>query len=227
MHLSPFFFSPFQRQRQEVFPIVMSITPTEVGSGTSHDVSLGTTVNSGDLLIMLAASDGGTADVPTTAAANWTTIEDFSNAQAGGAIFKKLADGTEGGTTINVATASTEAVAAQVYRIRNWSGNIADVAVVGTPGAGTDATAEPPALTPGFNTIHTLWICGSVTSAALSLNSGPTDYTPTFNGSSGTGFGQLATAWRQLAAASTTPGAFTYSAATTWSSTTIAVKGLV
>lgn len=205
----------------------MSITQSEVGSGTAHSMSLPPEVNSGDLLIMIAASDGGTVDVPTTAAAGWSSIEDFSNANAGAAIFKKSADGTEGGTTINVATSSTEAVAAQCYRIRNWSGNINDVAVVATPGAGTDATAEPPALTSGFNTIHTLWIVASATSAAISLNSGPTDYTSTFNGSSGTGFGQLATAWRQLAAASTTPGAFTYSVATTWSSTTIAVKGLV
>lgn len=222
---SPFFFTAHQRPEQ-MFPTVVSITPTEVTSGTTHNISLGATVNAGDLLIIIAASDGGEVDVPVTAASGWTTIEDFSSASAGAAVFKKLADGTEGGTTINVTTSSTEALAAQCYRITGWGGTIAThVVVVATPGAGTDATAECPALTSGFGAVSTLWICACATSTATLLSSGPTNYTTTYNGSSGTGFGQLATAWRQLSAASETPGPFTLAAATIWTTTTLAVKG--
>lgn len=206
-----------------VAPTVVSVTSAEVLSGTSHSFTLPTTA-SGELLVILASADGGTTDAPNTAASGWSQIYTGGNGNVGVSYLVKAADGTESGATLNITTATTEHVAALIFRIQDWSGNLANIAV-GAELNGANLLT-PPSLTSGFGSVPTLWICSLAYSANVTLNSAPTDYTANSAGTSSTNNSQIFSGHRQLTAASESPGAFSSTApAANASLNTMAVRG--
>ncbi len=98
----------------------------------NHLVTMPSTVDAGDLLLVLIATDGSTAVTDPDGAGAWTQIAAASDTgnNVRGTIFAKDAAGTEDGTTVDFATGATnEKAATQVYRIpaAKWDGNIANV----------------------------------------------------------------------------------------------------
>ena len=91
-----------------------------VSSGTllaqnaaSHDVPYPATVNAGDLLVLHASSNGSAV----SAVSGWVEVYRetvISNPKGG--LWYKVADGTEGGTTQNITTATATATSAQIHR---------------------------------------------------------------------------------------------------------------
>lgn len=187
------------------FPNIESITPTAFGSNaTAHLVAMPATVNSGDVLVCLFGNDG-TATVSTPG--GWSA--GFSQDGGGllrGSLFFKVADGSEGGTTVDFVTSASERAAALVYRVSGASGLVENGTAVST---GTTASPDPPSLAPSWGAKDTLWL------VFLTMNSGftltlPTNYTNSQTVDSGLGPAgcQITSGERELNTASEDPGAF-------------------
>ena len=103
-------------------------------ASTTHNVSMPGTVNSGDLLVSFVGFIS-----PTTSAVNlstpsgWTAFYYFQmdvgsatgNMPVG--CYLKVADGTEGGGTVNFPTSASTRGCTQVYRVEDWYGSLTGV----------------------------------------------------------------------------------------------------
>lgn len=188
------------------YPVVQSVTnSTFAGNATTHNVTMPAIVDAGDLLICFFSND---SDDTVTTPSGWTQMYSILNADGDGrgSGYKKVASGSEDGTTVNFVTSGSEQGAAQVFRITNWGGSLTHVV------AGTPSTANnPPALTSGFGVVPTLWIVAIHTADGDDVSAPPTNYTNLLSSISDlTVFGaQVYTARRELTAASEDPGGFT------------------
>lgn len=206
------------------FPSYLSNTPTELGSAdaTSHPVNMPATVSAGDLLIALIASDGSAT---ITTPSGWTSVSQSTQGGAvRGAVFYKVASGTEGGTTVDFVTSGNERMMAQVARIQASTYS-------GTPEAAVANTApsinpDPPNLAPSWGALNTLWIAMSAIDnmRTVSVYPLPDNQVRTANASGGTAFVTLATCSGNVNASSLNPGTFTISSASDSVNFTIAVR---
>ncbi len=213
---------------------VQSITPTSFAAdSTTHNVQMPATVNAGDLLIAFIATDGTPG---LTTPSGWTWFFGWDSWQGTGnkfSMYAKKAVGTEGGTTVNFVTSVAEKAAAQVYRITGWrdSGTITNDIEWANAGA-TSTTPDPPSLNPvNWDVEGTLWIASYGAEDNDDLTSYPTGYSGgTFTKSDvplSTTSTSMASAWRNLAAASEDPGTFTTAASKFWIASTVAVRPAV
>lgn len=210
-----------------MFPVLGTIKDTAFATSvTSMSVGMPATVSSGDLLIALVeVRNAGTWTKPT----GWNDISTLS--QAGGSSvgklngFYKIADGSEGGGSASWTASTGTSAQWQVLPITNWQGTTPPEAV----SASGDATsANPPSLTPSWGADNTLWIAvagNAATGETTGFTAAPTNYTGlhSVGTSSGGATVNLATASRQLNAASEDPGTFTPSSNRFWTAATIGV----
>lgn len=199
------------------FPQVQSITVTEdTVSSTSHAIAMPATVNAGDLLLVFTRTGGAINSHP----GGWTLLHSHTVTP----IYAKVSDGTEGGTSITIGTSSSSTSAAQVYRITGWWGTLSTGVERAASSVVSSNTPDPPLLNPAeWGAEDTLWITVALTSSSsITINSYPANYTngtfsiATFNG--------VATARRELNAASEDPGTYTISFSTTWLAFTVAIR---
>src|SRR5688500_17791964 len=141
-------------------PVVLSVTASSFASDTTdHAVVLPATVEAGDLLIGIFASDG---DATSTTPSGWTSLgTNASGTAVRLRFFVRRASGDEDGTTVNLQTSAAEQAAAQVYRIQagTWrdSGTLASD-VTKSAGSGSSATPDPSPLDPvAWDVEHTRW----------------------------------------------------------------------
>lgn len=194
------------------FPQV-SVTETVFKTNTTaHQVAL-PTVDPGDLLLVVAAFDGGpTVTNPT----GWVERENVANVNHRRIITARIADGTEG-AAVNLATSTAEAGSAQVYRVTGWWGTLDGLAVGLVNTFGGVASNDVRLLAPEWGVEKTLWIAAlTVASPSAAINVAyPAGYSngvetdPAF-GSSGA---LVASARREAAAPSQNPGPFTMTVA--------------
>lgn len=207
------------------YPVVESRVVSVFSTNTTtHNVTMPATINDGDLLFLPIVNDGGaTITTPT----GWTqhgTVD--ASGQGRMTIFARVATGALAGTTVNFVTSATEQMACTVYRISNWYGTLAGLAIssmslIGTP--------DPPSLTSGFGAVPTLWIAMIATSSSYTLTpaTAPTNYTNIQQAIStvSTAGGQMWTAERELTAASENPGAFSMATSDNFVTGTFAIRG--
>lgn len=184
------------------------------------------TVDAGDLLVMGIAIR---LNSPTfTTPSGWTEIANDVGPStfARMAIYAKVADGTEDGTTVDVATSSADTGAAQVRRVTGWYGSLSGVeAQVAT---GDQTNPDPPSITPSWGALDTLfieWIGASdddETVSAYSTNY--SDGTDTISGAGVDAGAEIASAYRQLNATSEDPAAVTLSGLESWVAATVAIR---
>jgi hypothetical protein len=207
-------------------PVVAPVTETAFDTDTtSHYVNMPSTVNAGDLLIVLFSNDrNGSVTTP----GGWTELaSDTSGPHIRVSVYYRIAAGTEGGTTVNFITSAAEEAAAQVYKITNWHGTTPPgISIAAT---GSDASPDPASLNPAsWDVTDTLWIAvagqdrGDQT-GTMTYPAGYIDGTSTLS-SVGTGSCRIHSAHRVLATASEDPGAFTIPASEQWVAFTIAVR---
>lgn len=209
------------------FPVVESLTPTLFGSNTTaHQVAMPATVNAGELLLTFFTNDGSaTVTNPGGGWASLGTAVNGTNVRA--SVYGKIADGTEGGTTVNFVTSATEHAAAQVYRISGWGGDARDVQV-STTANGASTAPNAPSLDPGWGTGEVLWLTYAGYSSGATVSSYPANFT---NGtlsrsatSGTTATAEVATARRETTAASEDAGAFALTASSAWVAMTVAIR---
>lgn len=204
-------------------PSILDVTTgSDNLAGSFHTVAMPATVNAGNRLIILIANTTG-----ATFPAGWTEFLDVS---VGGAIAGAYrdADGTEGGTTVNVSNVGSPTRAAwAVIRITNH--DPAKAPEAGSDG-GSSATPDPPLFSPSWGSARTLWFAalGTAGNPPETITVYPTNYdlSQTYVAATGAaGRGILGFAARKIEAASQDPGTFTLSGSLAWKSATIAVKG--
>jgi len=209
-------------------PVVASVTETAFDTDTTtHNVDMPATVNAGDLLIVLFTNDGSAT---VTTPDGWTPLA--SNAANGAvrlSVYYKIAEGTEGGTTVNFVTSASEQAAAQVYKMTNWHGTTPPE--ISTAATGTSTAPNPASLNPaGWDVADTLWL--AVAGQDRGEQSGTTAYPASYTDGISTQSSDPATvgvcrthsARRVLAVASENPGAFTIPVWEEWVAFTIAVR---
>lgn len=206
------------------FPTYLSNTATDLGGAdaTSHLVNMPAVVSSGDLLIALIAVDGN----PTiTTPSGWTFLQQSNvTTIVKGAVYYKVAAGTEGGTTVDFATGTSERMMAQVVRIQagTYSGT-PESAVANTA---SSVNPDPPNLTPSWGALNTLWIAMSSMDNTRTVSVYPlaNNQVRTANASTGTAYVTLATCSTNNSGSSLNPGTFTINIASDSVNFTIAVR---
>jgi len=147
-------------------PFGIHLPPTGTGiasSGTAHAVTMPATVAAGDALIVilglyyLASAPAGTITTPS----GWTaqTPVNVTNGSDSFtlAVFKKIADGTEDGATVDFVTSANATAAAHVYQIDvgTWYGDLAGIEI-GTAGGGGSTSPDVGSITPSWGS--SLWM---------------------------------------------------------------------
>jgi len=207
-------------------PVVAVVTETVFDTDTTeHNVDMPATVNAGDLLIVLFTNDGSAI---VTTPAGWTQLASNANGAAVRlSVYYKIAEGTEGGATVNFVTSAAEQAAAQVYRITDWHGTT--LPEISTAATGTSTRPNPASLElTGWDVADTLWI--AVAGQDRGDQGEPTAYPASYTdgistlSSNGTGSCRTHSARRVLNAASENPGAFTIPVSEQWVAFTIAVR---
>ena len=134
---------------------------------TQNLVTMPATVAAGDgLVVILGLDNQNTITTP----AGWTLLWfDQSGAFFSFAGYVKVADGTEGGTTVDFVTSAASRHGAQVFKFTagTWGGLVTDV-VDGIPVRATNDAPNPPAVTPGWGTaFDTLWFVTDLVNGEL------------------------------------------------------------
>jgi hypothetical protein len=193
---------------------------------TDHLVAMDTTTVSGELLIIAIATDDTNNQTEPT---DWSTWDHQSIAGAGKlGFYYKVADGTEGGTTVNVVTSSAKTGAAIVYRISGWGGTVSTDVDIATAVAETTSSPNPPSVTADWGAdtnlfITFVWAANDNETAS----SGPSSWTNllTIEAQGGSNDGPSVHSAR-LASSNATgdPGTFSLSGSETCESNTIVIK---
>jgi hypothetical protein len=199
----------------------------------SWAVPMPATVNSGDLLLIYLGHDAENT-IAFDAVSGWTLVYDDSTSDVAAtgrtACWKKIADGSEGGTNVTVAAASLVSNRqALAYVLRYQAGTygtgvLADVEEAHNEGG--SATPDPPSLTPSWGSGDTTWIAfaqcdGNRTTSVYPLADNNTRQSVTTDAAS-----QMICT-QQIATSPENPGTFTISVSDQWTATTLAIRGIV
>lgn len=190
---------------------------------TSHVIDLPASVNTNDLLVMLVQCTGSSVSVDPT---GFTSLAAFSDV---GEIFYKYADGTEGGTTVEFTTDTSNEHAVITFAIggHNGSGSLENATATGA----ISSSPNFPELTPSWGEAETLWIAsiGFQHVGAAPTITGPSGYTlsetTADTGSSAVASNHLIYAVGKLSVASSEdPPTCSLSSSVTWRAITLGVR---
>ncbi len=210
------------------FPTWVSVTEdSETGFTNTHTYSLPATVAANDRL-WLSAAGGHDSFGPTGGTlTGWTLAYDLTlNAFYRWQVYTKVADGTEGGTTVQFSTTNAVRSSCQVIRISG--------ADVGGPGTGytvSTGSAVSFGTNPNSDSVTAAWgsadnlfvslmTCGS---NGTTVTTNPISYTAGADGDAAAQY-VVASAFRQLAAATDDPGAYTIAVAENWAALTVVLR---
>lgn len=211
-------------------------SPSVVGSpgttslqvdGTSRAINMPSgTVTKHNVLLMFLTLDG-----PPTINSGleaWTLLGSASYSSGGLFVYAKVADGTEGGTTVTINLSAAEAAAANVYEVTTWGGTLttADIVIAIAEDLST-STSDPPSASWGWGSQDALAF------AVSSCSQNPATAAPSGYGSlTGTGGGgasanaAIATATKTLTAQASpeNPGTFTVAGTFNHASATVVIR---
>lgn len=200
------------------FPSVAGTNSGTNSATTSHTINFPASVASGDLLVLVTACESG-----------FLTIDGFSelvaiNNGVVGRVYYKVATGSEGGSATFTTGGSVESCYA-IYRItgQNASGFIED--------GSASADADPASLTPSWGSADTLWLAciAGRNSSNPQITAAPSGYSSLVAADVEAGIFDIccAIAYRQNAAATEDPGAFTAPGGTNAASVTVGIRPFV
>lgn len=192
-----------------------------VSAVTSYDIPLPASLAAGNLILVMMTVANVTGATTITPQGGWEEL--YNDGTQGNirrwAAYWRESDGLEGSVfPITISTGS--GVVSIAYQISNWTG------IEATANAGNfDTIANPPELTPTWGNAHCLWIAAQGRATTVAPSSAPADYDDLEGSILSSAIGpQIATARRELRAASENPGEFGVTAAF-WRGSTIAIKG--
>lgn len=188
------------------FPQVEATATSGNASTTTHTVNLPTGITSGELLVMVIRC--GLTNITFTVPTGWTALVGELDALGTSLVCYRTADGGEG-STVSVTTSGTRTSAAITMRISGWS------AIEGAGLSNSGTAGDPASLSPTWGSDDTLWIAVVTNRTTVVISAAPTNYSglvtaySTTTGDTSTVEASAAVAFRELAASSEDPGAFT------------------
>lgn len=213
------------------FPPVDSVTSTVFSANsTAHNVEMPGYVEAGDLLLVLFTNDGSATVTDPDGAGGWTQQTTAANGtNVRGSVWAKVADGSEGGTTVNFVTSGSETAAAQVYHVlaAYWEGSLSGGVAASSGVSSTTQNPNPPSLDPAaWGTEDTTWIAYAAGGTYTSVTTYPSGFTNGLhnNGGTGTSGASVGSARIRSATASIDPGSFTMNARQSSVAFTIAIR---
>jgi len=195
-------------------------------ASTTLPVAMPPSVAAGDLLLMYIAVNG-TASFTTPS--GWTLV----NSRVAGAsvlrtnLFRRIADGSEGGTTVNVTISNASRAAMLVHRIESSQYDHAippQIAAVDV----ASGVPNPPSLTPTWGPANNLWIAYGASANGGTVNVWPLgsgNEQSTSSGTPGNNY-SAAACYEQDLQTSLNPAAFAYAVGSSDAATayTVAIK---
>jgi hypothetical protein len=198
---------------EAAFPAV-SCTSTGILASTTHNATMPGTVNSGDLLLISAAIYGGNQGSSSVAASGWVELEELNDSnRIKLSTYYKFADGSEDGTSVDVATTNSVQAVLTVCRITGAHASQAPEKGTAATSAGVPSTTpNPPTVTASWGGEDNLFLASYAMQNGTAAASGfPTNYTNQDTDWSGNvsnpSSGGVAS--RELANATDDPGTFT------------------
>jgi hypothetical protein len=189
-------------------------------ASTTHAVTLPASIVAGNLLMLSLVIDATGNSITTPA--GWTTLVTQNSSGVTSSIIYKTATGSEGATV--TVTSTSAKMAAIGYQISGWQGTPENSTVA------TGGTANPNSgsLTPSWGSADDLFLSVALIHGLVTTSVYPTNYTNGLTqGTTSTNAATVASAQRQLTAASDDPSAFTISAGNSWVAYTVAIQGAV
>lgn len=193
-----------------------SLTASSTTNATTFAAGLPASIAAGELLLLVVSADGN--PTLTINSGGWYKIGQASNSTVvTGAIFWKVATGSEG-ATVTVNSTASEQYSSISYRI----GSGYDITASTSNGSSTNS--DPPNHVPPDNTQDYLWIASRSGDSTVVATVAPTSFgSLQSRAAGGTGGASTDTATYSFNAASLNPGTFT-SATEQWVCWTIAVS---
>jgi len=183
---------------------------TELVATTSHSMDLPLTVNAGELLLTKVSSGG---EPVITMPDGWElTYIPTTFSAVSLACFKKIADGTEGGTSVAFPTDIAVKSSHLACAITGWSGDLSGVVAAQNAVTANSATPNPPGVTAPWGVADNMYLAQTSMQRTAALTGYPTNYLDNQAEISTGSAGQdsiVAMATRELAAASDDPNNFT------------------
>jgi len=209
--------------------VVNSAESATTTAGSSHVINLPASIVAGNFLVLIFARGSGTGSI--SALTGWTEMLDEAIAR-GITILYRVADGTEGATITLTMTGSTNKSATIVYQISGAIDPATQPPQLSTAATGTSTAPDATTCTPTGGAKNYLWIsffslAGEEAYDDTWCNSAPTNYSGLLQktaGVAGRNVGvELATAHRELDAASEDAGAFNVDVSFAWRAYTMAI----
>lgn len=141
------------------YPQVAYAANAHLQFGTSHPVPLPSPINAGDLLIILFAMAEFGFNWVINTPAGWTVEASASCGSADGEfrVFTRVADGSEGGSSVTITLSDGAVCSSQVYRITGWSGDLAS-GVDSASFVNAASSLAPPTVTASWGVAENLFI---------------------------------------------------------------------
>ena len=141
-------------------------------SATTQNAVMPATVNSGDLLLAVAAFDDSTTTITTPS--GWTLLigRTTGSGAAVSGVYAKVADGTEDGTSVDFVTSNSQRGSVHVIRVTGWSGSLTRMPIVACAppiAGGSDIVS----LVLGTASADVLWIAAQVKSSTTAWGGSP------------------------------------------------------
>lgn len=199
--------------------VVFNISSKEDVGVYTHNVTLPSGIEVGDLLLVFFSSySGGVVTWPS----GWTVLDEDANQ---GVIYK-VADGTESSPML-ITTADSEESSHQALVIRGYIG----IPEISTYTASISNTPDPPSLTTTWEGhSSTLWIAAFTSSYSLggrTITGWPSGYSHGEYTEGGSGdFAQTAWAWKQELTSPENPSTFTLSNDVNYDAYTIGIRAI-
>lgn len=214
------------------FPQVVSTAESARTSvGTDHDINLPPSIVAGNLLLVFFAK-GSSAATTVDALAGWDELIDEAGVARGLCILYRVADGTEGATITLTLSGGSNKSASIAYQISGAEDPATQPPELSTVATGTSTAPDATTCTPTGGAKDYLWIsffslAGEEADDDTWCNSAPASFGGLLQktaGVAGTNIGvELATATRELNAASLDAGAFNVDVSFAWRAYTMAV----
>lgn len=198
------------------FPSLLDVTQTNAtASGTNHSINMPASVSVGDLLVAVLSITTSTA---ITTPSGWTSIYSDTAAFATSAYYK-VADGSEGGTTVNFVSAISSVISGQTHRVQ--ASTYSGVPEASARATGSNVNPDPPTMTPSWGALNTLWMAVF----AMSNNRTITGY-PYAASQSATSVASpvIGSCYTSANASSLDPGTFTLNLNSGWIAIVIAIR---
>lgn len=139
-------------------PVIESVTTTTSAVSLNFTFNLPATVNAGDLLVAWVSTGAGSAI--SAGPTGWTDVTVSASQGWRGALYLKVASGSEAGGTATCGPLTQSAKwHATVLRISGWEGSIGGGTAFSDAYYSTaNATRNPPSVSPSWGAKPTLWL---------------------------------------------------------------------